>query len=209
MVYKRGKKIAKRRRGKKFIPKLLGDKFTSRLQYSLDTTINPAAGAAAYYIISGNNLHDPDKTSGATQPRGFDQMMSVFYKYAVISARITVKFVSESNIQCGIGISDRVTGSTSILENQERRWNKSKVQLSNPVSITQYVDVAKYFTLSGGVEGNSLFTCVATSNPIDQVYFHIWAAPQDGAEDTGPVCLNINVEYVALFTVPVKPPLST
>jgi len=63
------------------------DRLRVKLRYA-SYVIGTTGVTAAYQIVNGNNLFDPDRTGTGHQPRGFDQYAQQYRNYCVYSSRI-------------------------------------------------------------------------------------------------------------------------
>ncbi len=178
------------------------------MKYYAQASLDPGAGTVAAYVFRANSLYDPDYTSGTESPRGFDEFMSVFDHYAVLTAKITATFQSTSDVQCGIVTSDSAALGTTVIEYRESRFGITKVLANErPVTITKYVSIPKILNINNPA-GNSLLRGTSSTDPPAVLFFHVWGASQDESTDPGSIYLNVTIEFLSVFTEPKKPALS-
>lgn len=68
--------------------------YQATLRYSENPSIALGSlGGISRYFISCNSLFDPDRTATGFQPLYFDQLISIYDHYTVISATIKVSFI--------------------------------------------------------------------------------------------------------------------
>lgn len=175
--------------------------------------LNPgAAGVNAVYVWSANGLYDPNITGVGHQPRGFDQLMTLYDHYVVIGvkASMTVANLDASKAQVyGMAIVDRNTslGSPNI-EYMELRTSKSRiVGPFGPDAVgTLHIacDPNKFLGRSKPMSDPELKGSTS-ANPTEQAYIHCFAFPQDASTDTGALNCRITLEYTAILIEPKQP----
>lgn len=106
--------------------------------YSNYATLDPAAGDAATLDIAANDCT-------TLQPRGFDQMMTLYDHYVVIGARLEVWFTNNSaqaQMMAGVVLRDVGTAITSAKTIQESAYIKQVcISMNDAGSNTGYVNV--------------------------------------------------------------------
>lgn len=182
--------------------------FRSRLTYRDQLhVLNPSAGGlAATHVWAANGLYDPDVTGVGHQPSGFDQIMAMFTKYTVHSAKITVTFLNQdaSNSQTvAIATSDSTIGITDIrqtIENgncvfTELNWKGIDNDMK---TLSLYVNVKKFFSKLDIIDTNGLSGTDA-ANPTQGLFFHVSGAPQ-ATVDSGNISFQTTIEYDVEFS---------
>lgn len=213
---KRSGRIVRARRLLSFTTAPVPLRMATKFKYVSEFTLNPgAAGTAGVHVFSANGLYDPDLTGIGHQPRGFDQLMSMYDHYTVLGSKITVSFMHSTgvlynNMSVGITLKDASSVETDKNEYQEARVTNFLVL---PGSTT--TDQALVRTLSmksstknflGIQHPMSSAVCRGTiaANPTEQCYFHCWAAPY-GATDEQVLQCSVQIEYLAVLTEPQQP----
>lgn len=195
---------------------LLGKRFRTKLIYmDRGRTVNPGAGGlAASYVFSANGIWDPNITGVGHQPTGFDQFMSFYDHYCVVSSKIYVHFKNFDNTldqMVGIYVSDRASVESdyrNIIENGMGTYSivGNVNDTNNAMELAQAVSIARFLGRPNVLDEDNLQGSGGT-NPADQAYFHVWAAPTIAA-DSGSVEINVRVEYVVEFKEPKILPTS-
>lgn len=194
----------------------LGRTFRTKLTYAeRGFTLNSGiGGTVAAHVFSANGLFDPDITGVGHQPAGFDEMMSFFDHYTVISSKIYVNFANRDGSNrnfAGIYISDNSTIETDyrvIVENGLGTYSlldfsnggNDTMEISVPVSTSRFLgrpDILSEDDLRG----------TNAANPAEQVYFIVWCAP-DSNVDGADVKFSVRIEYVVQFTEPKRVAIS-
>lgn len=70
--------------GRMIVPRRL----TTKLVYSTKFTLNAVTGNHFYNSYRGNNIYDPDYTLAGHQPRGYDQLATLYKQYRVNGCKI-------------------------------------------------------------------------------------------------------------------------
>ncbi len=217
----RRKAVAKRRRIAA-VPRspfsrrcLLPDNQIIKFRYYEQLTLNPATGAVAVFVFSGNGMYDPNVTGVGMQPRGFDQIMGLYRHYAVLNSRITVKWgavaSSANNYIVGCSLRDTPTADLTLVDYAEDYRVTSDVLTLGAPSIDTGMDYSttEFFGISRTAvlgRGNLLGTNAA--NPVEQAYFHIFATGLNPSEDPGSINAYVVIDYVAQLQEHTLPPQS-
>ena len=161
------------------------------------------------YVFSGNGLYDPDFTGAGHQPRGFDQIMSLYDHYYVVASKITVWFHSletaaGDEMLCFILPSDSSTAATvqsDILEHDSAKL--SLIGLENTGALRTKLESEGTTKSQVSTLDYSVIRGSASANPSESWYWHI------GAIGNGSSTLNmvayVRIEYTAVFGEPKMP----
>lgn len=208
----------KRRRRKRRVPRPVSGTFNTPLpqtilskhRYSAAIQLDPgAAGIMASHVFSANGLYDPDITGTGHQPMGFDQLTPLYDHYTVIAAKITVKSSNPDTTYqqiLGINTLDDTTDPASGDVHTMIEQGKCKYIVfaddasSGSKSVSSKVSVKKFFGKSNMMD-NAELKGNAAANPLEQVYFHVVAAPIQGVNSTPMQCLVV-IEYIAVWSEP-------
>lgn len=183
----------------------------SKLIYSDRLSINPGLGTTTGYVYSCNGLYDPDIVFVGHQPRGFDQIMQMYDHYIVVGARVTFKLTNPTaqNAVMGVTIRDASTLETVLTEYRESNYTSERILLANSENVGIVVKSVKPGMFLGGrdpitdpdLKGNT------SNNPVEQCYFHLWAASL-GISDIGALDGLVKIEYDVFFAEPKQPVIS-
>lgn len=193
-----------------------------KMKYSDRTiTINPAVGGIGTHIMAANDMFNPDisTTFFDHQPRGFDQLMTMYDHFTVIASKITVSFtpketaVTRHNAICGIALKDSNTPPTDANDYIESR-NVSFKQLAvaagtgnGIVTVSKTFSAKKFLGRSHPLSDSELKGNVA-GGPTEKAYFHIFVEANDPALDLGSTNSFVYIEYTAVLTEPRQPTVS-
>lgn len=177
--------------------------------FEYDVQVNPGLlGIVGTYVFSANGLYDPNITGVGHQPLGFDQLMLMYNHYTVIGARITVDFVNNDttyNQYVGIKIAASPSPSTdlaTVLENGNCVYTLlGQAGNDNDMATLSYgTSIGKFLTKKNVLDEDDLKGTNA-ANPEEQVYFHVFGAPNT-AQDAGTISLGVRIDYIAVLHEP-------
>lgn len=196
-----------------------GKKFYTKLRYNEAHTF--AAGStpnfASSYKMRLNSLYDPNLTGLGHQPRGFDELMSIYEKYTVVAAKITVCYIGDTTVPSVVGLrlvdgnEAAIADKKVAIENGDSKWNYMTTANggNNKIVLSKNVNIKKYFNQKN-IVGTDKFTLDSNENPAldDAVIGEIWVAPISASDTHGRTLVDINIEYTAVFTEPKDLPTS-
>lgn len=216
------RRVVKRRRGRS-IRKLkvrkfpLGRKTLAKLLYfDRNYALNPAGtGALAVHVFSANGVYDPDVTGTGHQPRGFDQIMSMFDHYTVIKSYLTVSITSQSATAnryiFGVAICDTPAAKLDVrdyIEGYGAKWTPlyagsihggGKI-LKIQCTPHRYLGRSKPLSdpeLKGSIGGN----------PSEQVFYHVFLV-DEGTADPPSCAFSAKMTFYTVFHEPKNPAIS-
>jgi len=175
--------------------------------YEINSQIATGAVTAGSYVYSANGLYDPNITGTGHQPMGFDQLMLMYDHYTVTGAKITVNFDNPSTLAIigGIQISDSPTPLTTpgqIVENGLFTYGTLTSSVQNKCQMVATVGIAKFMGRPELLTEDD-FRGSVTSNPVEQVYFIIYAWNLNSLA-TNPIVTDILIEYAVTLTEPKR-----
>lgn len=199
----------------------LPQKLLVKMKYYDTFQINPSAGGIGSYIFSANGMYDPNITGGGHQPRGFDQLMTMYDHYTVIASRIAIQpleFTSVGLCQIALALQDGATafsiGASSIGDNVcEYRdvvfknypmVNGAGILLSNQLPVLKKrFGIKKFFHASKPLtaaqwEGDK------SSNPLEQAYYGIYYWSESVADPPNMTFKTV-ITYTAVLHEPQQP----
>lgn len=221
-TYRRSRRTGRYGRFRRRLPTaMLPWKYATRLKYETHGVITfPASGTMGVWVIRANSLFDPDYTFIGHQPRGFDQFSTLYNHYVVIGATIRVTFIprgltstdtKEENMYVGIACKDDpsavgISTANDYIEGRKvvyRTIINNSVQQRSP-TLTMSVNPNKFLGISKPLS-SYLVRCTTLANPVDGVFFHIFAEPLDSSAQPDPIRCQITVRYTCVFTEPKQP----
>lgn len=215
---KRTRKVfRKRRHVLSFTKAPMPNRFASKLRYVSYANLDPGlAGIAGVQIVNAMGCYDPDITGVGHQPRGFDQLMTMYDHYTVIGSRITVEFVqklagSYNAMSIGIACKDDSVALTDVNDYLEGRNVVSTVlppsasaEPSRIRVLSKSFSTKKFMGISHPMSSSNCRGS-ATTNPADSGYFHIFAAPLNTTSDQAAITVQYRIDFLVIFTEPKQP----
>lgn len=204
-----------RRRKKKagFRRQLLGNTHACRLRYSQDITVTPQFNTSpsghALVVFSANGLFNTRIGSSSDhQPRGFDELMAMYYHYCVVGSRCTVKFCDEdigAPVHCGISLVAGSAQLTSLNSYLEKRNNRDKILSPfGKYTTVSYGCSPKKFLRIPSLLTNPETQGTITTNPAEEAYFHVYMGALAPIA-TGNAIISVVIEYAVVFSEPRTP----
>lgn len=181
-------------------------KFITTMIYSQSHNLNAGIATVGTQIYRANGLYDPDVSGTGHQPRGFDEIMPLYDHFIVLSSKIKVRFVGTGNVPfaAGVALRDTVTIPATTNNYQEGslcKWTTLSESDDNR-SVTLGSNISKFLSLK---YNDDALRGTASTSPIEQAYWHVWAGALDGASDPATVTFNSVIEYKCMFIEPKVP----
>lgn len=186
------------------------DKAIVKLRYSQFVQLTPpiAGGQPGYHLFRANGVYDPDVSVGGHQPIGFDQWMTFFTHWYVVSSTITVTFANNTaespsvgTLLCGIhldaGSSSPATTTQHLRELPKTLW-KTLTPENGKVQVKYRYRHRRFFRQSvfdDQFQGND------SSDPAEQAYFHIFAAAHNEGQGNPAA---VNAQVLISYTVALR-----
>jgi len=185
---------------------LLGMSKTTVLSYCDYFSLNPVVGNPATYIFSANGLFDPNITGVGHQPRGYDQLKSLFDHYTVTGSTIKVTACGPGTqtanfpLIFGVLLADDLTVETDQIYALESRKSSWAMLPANDESRTLYLDfnAKQFFGLSWKDDS---YKGSINANPADQAYYQIFVQPMS-AVDPAAITFCVEILYHVTWTEP-------
>lgn len=224
MAYRKKKVIKKtprkyRRKYQKkstFSRTLLPKTYPVRFRYvAQDKYVNPTAGIPGVSVFRANDLYDPDFSGIGHQPRGFDQLMTLYSHFVVVGAKIHVTFMSPyeethtQNAIVGISTLNSSVVKTDVNDYLEGRNTIYKPCVSTPetpmkCSLVKTFSTRKFLGRSKPLSDPELKGSTSGS-PTEVAYFHCFVGETSGAIDPDATRLVVHIEYSAVLIEPKIP----
>jgi hypothetical protein len=190
-------------------------KMITKMRYQAATYFNPGT-TLAVRVFSANSLFDPDRSGVGHQPRGFDQLVGVLYDhYVVIGAKIIIQFAPEvdgntkSTQLCGVAIKDNATTTdkTGYMESGYCKYSLMSPEAGYRTTVSYKLNPNKFLGRSKPLSDPDL-KGDASSNPTEEVFFHVFTGPLDSASAANDVFANVVIEYTVALIEPKLPAIS-
>lgn len=213
--YKKKRVYRKKRRYKKkasFGRKLLGNSLAVTMiyndQYSLDAGANPAV---AVQIMRANSCFDPDETGAGHQPRGFDQLMTMYDHFVIVGSKITIKIPSGSTTHMvGIALKDSAALETTLINYQEGRNVVSKMMSPDAggSTILSYGFSARKFLGRSHPLSDPDLKGSTIGNPLEEAFFHVFTGHPTALANPPVMVFDLTIQYRVVLLEPRNPVIS-
>jgi len=189
----------------RFVPNVFGfpDKLQTTLRYHFLGAINSVSGATGKQVFRWNSVYDPDYTNAGHQPLYRDSFAAVYDQYAVVSARVTIRYTNPNTTTFLVGAltDDDSTSSTSTDTLCEQSHGMRA--LLTPLSGSRSEQTFKMTWTCKDVLGidpyaSELYKTGVGSDPTEVSTLILWAADVTGA--TNGILVDVMLEQDVLFT---------
>lgn len=176
----------------------------TRLKYVFNGTLNPGvAGINSVDVFGANNAYDPYNTGVGSQPRGFDQWMTLYDHFYVKRSKIRVEFHngdSTYEVQVGVAIRDDNTTEgvpINYMEQNNKGGMLGRVGSShNHLVVNRTFDYARQNFKKYTDEQNK---GTLTASPSENGFYHIWCG-SPWNQDAANTYYVATIYYDVLFT---------
>lgn len=187
------------------------DRLSTKLVYCDAFNIAASGGAVASNTFRLNSLYDPDLTNVGHQPQWFDQLATVYQKYRVKGAKITVTFSPFLSNVSGNEIGPFIVGittSTSPLLNASSNItlledaNGVNATVGNKAGGNNVKTLSNTFTPMRDLGIDSYDDTLAAStgtNPVTMFYGHTWFKDIGQATYTTTMSIQVKIEFTCEF----------
>lgn len=205
-----------RRRYRRRIPRrlvpsagTLGKTLRQKFRYSTLIRLDASTGGVSGHIFSANGMYDPDISGTGHQPLGYDQFMGTFYNhYTVLSSRIKCTVMStDSNSLTGQSLFMIETSGNNTLDTSKiailDRNAAAAVTCANAQQskiVYRSCNISKFLGQDVLSEDNN--AGAPTSNPTEQVYFHMYTTGADDISNPAIVNVLVVIDYDVVLHEP-------
>lgn len=177
------------------------------LRYSEALVLDPSVSEAQYFF-NANSVYDPDFTGVGHQPAGFDQLMTFYQHFEVLSSKIVWKIIppagvlATDQIFASVSLTDiaSLNGQRDAIENGLTAWDIAAAgggSGSNGVMTLNNTFVKKSFF---GDRTGEVFLGNATQNPAEAAYYGLRISSANGGTTTSNAIRTwVEIEYTVKF----------
>lgn len=184
-----------------------------KLRYCEPFIVNVTAGNYVKQTFRLMNIYDPNYTGTGHQPMGFDFWSSLYNRYTVLGAKVTVRPSPIGNYggtPMAIWLTMDREALPSVPDNAqtaEENWGQPSIWNNNANEtlpklrnrMTKYFSAKKFFDRPNDKQWDSMGTFDGASAPVNNAYFHCWFYSMFGS-DPAQMHLMITIEYVVQMT---------
>lgn len=225
--YKPRKRFTRKKRGGqmqmfKNIKAPLPNRLKFHLKYfdgsgaGLDLNIPPFQARSNVISYRANSIFAPYVGIGGHQPRGFDELISLYSRFVVYKSKIRVQFISQS--QGAIGSNSYVALATvsgtgvlatmnDYVENKYCKWRTIANLNSTDINgecLTSVCNVPKFVQVKDMLDNEELQGSVI-ANPVNIITWQITGQGVDPAGVANVISCLIYIDYYGYFIEPVQP----
>jgi len=200
---------------------LFGQSVAVKLKYVFLGQISTLVGIPIPLSFRANGPYDPDVAFGGTQPRGWDQIASMWERHTVTHSRCKVNFMPEGvnepgdhhPLICYLQLSKHpapaILTPRDALESRDvaaAPWAAG--QGARGMTLTKSCNTAKFFSVVDILD-SPLYSGGPSGLPAGshQAYYNLSFSPTHVAAHSG--CdVVVTIDYTVVFTNPVQPPPS-
>lgn len=173
------------------------------LHYTDNFSILNTAGGLSEYSFRANSLYDPNYSGTGHQPFGFDQIAAFYNHYDVLSSTIKITMLCPNggytaSVVTGVYLSDDTSAYSDWRTYSEAKRGTMKIHppYFAGASVTKSSYDKKIFFSKSADPGET--TALVTTNPTEEVLFHVWQQPVDQSSTTAAY------QYIAEMTFTVR-----
>ena len=207
--YKKKRTYKRKRKQLTLMKSPVQNKMFTKMRYYFETSFTTGVAGISYtHVVTANGLFDPDITSIGHQPRGFDQLMTLYDHYVVLGSKMTARITGNASADVvptnfGIAIKDSDTTSSNPNDYMENSSVTSTIWSASTASrqLTKSFSTKKFLGRTNVLSDPQLKGSTA-GNPTEQGYFHIFAFGQEAGST-----YNVNgwVDYLVCLIEPKTP----
>lgn len=192
----------------------LSNKIYTRLRFF--ATCNTGTAIAGNYVLDKVRVNGMNGLlsiatgswlyAGNDEPRGRDQVATIYSRYYVAGIKVTVKIINAASIPVIFGVAireDSVTPTNGVQDYCEEPFVKKTVvsALSDNVrTITMNVNPSKFLGIPSPLSEDTITTAFAF-NPTRSVFAHIFTGPLEGTTDTigsDKIYYEMNIDFMVV-----------
>lgn len=213
--YKRRRRRRTKKRNYKIMRSPMSSKFVTTLKYQDNISLIPSvADTAAFHVFSASSLYDPNITGAGHQPRGYDQIMTMYDHYVVIGSRCKIQFCSDatSSVDNIVALALRDSSTVSGVMNNYLEGGYvvntiADARMTSGKTLTLGYSPKKFLGRSHPLSDSQLKGAIASS-PLENAFFHIITSNLPPSYIGGAISFNVSLEYIVAFIEPKVPPQS-
>lgn len=192
-------------------------RYAARLKYTSFITLDMASissGVGVQHRFRANSLYAPEYDAVGHQPRGFDELASIWDHYCVIGSKMRVTFNSDVDTLANVGMyafanlqdtANSIPSLISMCEDRKsncRYMSRSTVS-SHPVTLTESYSPYKMFGIpkKDSLISNSRLNTQCQSNPLEDAIYAVGVVcERTTTTDPNPIVARVDISFMCIFT---------
>ena len=194
---------------------ILRDKQKVTLKYHSHNTITSGVAGTFAHTFMANGLYDPDVSGIGHQPRGYDEMATLYGKYVVTSCKIMCRFrnasttsrvipfiITTDHTVLGSGTHDGLEHSGCKAGIKQLLPKKTSTEEGSDTQDTLWasVDIARWKSSSNLFDDDTLQASISTV-PAEQIYFQVGGVSDNAMS----LVVDVDMEFTAYMLEPKQP----
>lgn len=193
------------------------NRYAAKLKYTAFVTLDMSSitsGVGVQHRFRANSLFDPDFDGLGRQPRGFDQLASIYDHYTVIGSKLVVSFnqdtdtIQNTGVYCFCNLQDTAQALPSLVDMAEARKSNLKymprwTQGSKPATLVETYSPHRMFGIpkKDSIISNSRLTAQVLSNPLEDAIYAVGCVCQRSTTtDPSPIVARVDISFMCIFT---------
>lgn len=187
------------------------NKIVTKLRYAQSLQlIGGGPGAPSSRAFRAGDLYDPDFTGTGHQPRGFDQLMTLYDHFVVLHSKITVYFTlpSLATINNLVSISLRDNGTTISSHNDILEYGNrviTTLTVEKDYAVLSYTYSPQKFLGRKSPMSDPDLKGSDSASPVENAFFHVTTMANDVGQTTSPTGISVVIDYVVALIEPNQP----
>lgn len=178
-----------------------------RLRYGYQGSLD-AVGVSVGNTFRANGMFDPDEEGVGNQPRGFDEWMSFYKNYTVLSSKCKTRFYTQGDTYANSAafiyvaiknVADALDGKSNV-SLMEQNYIKHKCLTYNErcKTIESKWSARKYF--GENPMTGSAYRGTSSTNPSTQAFWEVGVQALDDSTNISAILILVEIEYIAMLT---------
>lgn len=194
---------------------IIANRYRTKLMYSDFFTLSTPGTGILWHQFNMNSLFKPDFTNAGHQPRGFDQLMTLFQSYIVTGMKIKVegRFLS-SNLDTNPVVGNLILGYLTVNGGTLPTDMTDASESRNYITVTRgdqtAFNVSKYFDVArcSGIPRSRVFndvqyTGTVSTSPAVVPLVNLGFVGMNSSIAIG-VYYNVTIQYYVTFQSPIQ-----
>lgn len=199
--------------------KLLRQSQSAVLRYYGYSLHGQTSTEPGFHVYSVGGCYDPDITGVGHQPRGYDQLMTMYENYQVDEATIEVTYcrgtpstwssVNGAPVTCMLNLEQSSAASLNTIEDwAESRFHQQKVWIPGTTAPTLRMTVKPYEYFGLPKRGEADLLGQQGANPSKDCFWHVGVIGSDNTTDAADMTITVRITYKVNLTNPKDPSIS-
>lgn len=178
-----------------------------RMRYCKEGYLASTGGAFNHFVMSMNDIFDPEFAVGGHQPMGFDQMAAMYNRYLVLGSKITVSFYDNASthntpVLVGACMSDAATPpyttTTGYIEAKRGQWRTITGGQRYATKLQCRYSPKRFWGLKDIKDNREKIGSGVTASPEQIAHCIVWIKATDGG--TQSLSVTTVIDFLVQFS---------